>query len=198
MSVIPAPTSRSGRLLLLAAAGFLICGGCAAVLYAGSAPRDCPRPQARMAGLSAKTFEGHYTGPDGMRVHLGRDGSGRAHVRADNWPFDLFDLDDGEVGESETGEVRKFSGSGSWEYGAAPVDGEEDAGGSGGSGDAKAGGGGRQYPYISLDFTEGRPADDLPASPQYLMLGGTRAHPVLFEQEDSDACPEAVFRRESP
>lgn len=133
-----------------------------------------------MAGLSAKTFEGRYEGPEGMTVDLGRDGT-RPRMGTDNWPFDLFALDDGEIGESGTGEVRKFSGSGSWEYGAsADADGKRSA---------------RKYPYIALDFQTGRPADDVPPSPQYLMVGGTPEHPALLAQEDAHGCPDAVFRR---
>lgn len=181
MALTPALTPF--RKVLLAAVALLVCAGAAALVvpsWLGSPSQGCPRPEPKMTGLSPKTFEGRYRGPDGMTLHLSADGP-RMEVR--NWPFDLTAVDDGEVGESGTGEVRRFAGSGSWEYG---VTADSDA-------DGKRTG--KQYPRLSLDFTTGHPADEVPPFPQTLLVGGTRDHPVLFEQDDPGTCTDAVFRR---
>lgn len=183
MSVIQVPKTLAGKLLCAVAAVLLVTGTCAAAVFldSSSSPRDCPHPRPGMAGIDPAHLEGRYQGPDGMTVDLTRDGA-HTRVNAANWPFDLYDLDDGELGESDTGEVRKFSGSGSWEYGSTP--------------EAKGKRTGSRYPYVSLDFTTGTPPEQVPPSPQYLMVGGTKQHPALFGQDDSSRCPDAVFRKQ--
>lgn len=170
------------KIALVVALCVLVPVGCVALR--GSS-QDCPDPSTDVA---AKDLPGRYTGPGGMTLQLsgaGRKNSagdagdpGAAAVRVKGWPYDLFSLtDDGEISPESDGSVRRFDGSGVWEYEKS---------------DTAAG---DELPVVTLDFRRGSPDDDVPTGSQYLYVGGSPGQPVLFEQEDPDTCSNAVFRQ---
>ncbi|QKV90472.1 hypothetical protein HUT19_00625 [Streptomyces sp. NA02950] len=68
-----------------------------------------------------------------------------------------------------------FNGNGSWEYQPrSGIDGME----------------------IKLNFAKG-PAPGSPDPVSFLIVGGDRTHPVLFEDVDPDTCPHIVMKKET-
>ncbi|KUJ66940.1 hypothetical protein ACZ90_31405 [Streptomyces albus subsp. albus] len=100
-----------------------------------------------------------------------------SNLQVENWPFDVFHIEDGEVEPDSSGEVRVFDGSGDWNYEETEDENDEPFG------------------KVVLHFDAGTPKDDVPGEPQELMVGGSPEHPELYNDLGLGTCGVTTFRK---